>query len=286
MSFTSADTPSVAGSSILRQSPPFLSQSHTGPGGADLSLSELYISDRNDDSPAATRPFSLLPERNGGIEEERSFFSDSGGVVEEEDEEATIHKRRDSAGEARQREERLQRDLFVLKKLNASFSLYNEALKDARSSTEVIYYFRTSHFSSTLMVTNTQNVALQLDRTDRLLDQYVELLQHTERNSKLIFDEAWEGGTTVGGLFPFFMVQTEDAQDLELLEQLRIEKEEKAKRAREERERLARLEEEQRQKEEEERRLKEERETREKLKGITATRGARGVRPTRGTERG
>ncbi|KIJ49498.1 hypothetical protein M422DRAFT_27863 [Sphaerobolus stellatus SS14] len=254
-SFSSADTPSFAGSSILRESPPFSSAAYTGPGGADLSLSELYISEREEDNPRS-RPFSLLPlqhAQHDATEEERgdhSVFSDSGGLVEEEGDVTIVGERKSSFNEARQREERLQRDLFVLKKLNASFALYNGALKDVRSTTE--------------------NVALQLDRTDRLLDQYVSLLQHTEKNTKLIFDETWQGGEA----------------DLETLERLRIEKEEKDRREREERERRARLEEERRAKEEEERKAKEEREARERLKSATLIRGLRGVRPTRVSERG
>jgi hypothetical protein len=38
---------------------------------------------------------------------------------------------------ARTRQERLQHDLFVLQKLNAAFSVYNSALRDTRSATEV-----------------------------------------------------------------------------------------------------------------------------------------------------
>ena len=38
---------------------------------------------------------------------------------------------------AKTREEKLQHDLFVLKKLNAAFEVYKEALKETKSSTDV-----------------------------------------------------------------------------------------------------------------------------------------------------
>ena len=144
MSSTSADTLSFAGSSILRQSPPFHPSTHTGPGGADLSLSELYISDRSEDG-TASKPFSLLPHRDEHGKEKEC--DESGTVylqddhIDEEDEEDEVVADRGnrSLNGARTREERLQHDLFVLRKLNASFSLYNDALKDTKSSTEVCF---------------------------------------------------------------------------------------------------------------------------------------------------
>jgi hypothetical protein len=147
MSITSADTPSFADSSILRESPPFRSSSHTGPGGADLSLSELYVSDRSEDAPLS-KPFSLLPQRDGNAEKPQYDEEDndvfSGGCVQEgeadEGDATMMDKGKRSSTAARSREERLQHDLFVLKKLNTSFSLYNDALKDTRSSTEVKHW--------------------------------------------------------------------------------------------------------------------------------------------------
>ena len=50
------------------------------------------------------------------------------------DEEAEIRKARKAA---RTREEKLQNDLFLLKKLNSAFSLYTDALRTTQSSTEV-----------------------------------------------------------------------------------------------------------------------------------------------------
>jgi len=149
MSITSASTPSLAGSSILRESPPFGIPSNTGPGGADLSLSELYISDRSEDA-SPQKPFSLLPQRAENEEgirynDEEDVFGERDGEAEAGEDGATMtEKGKSSANTARMQEERLQHDLFVLKKLNSSFAMYNDALKDARSSTEVSPHFSMS----------------------------------------------------------------------------------------------------------------------------------------------
>jgi len=55
-----------------------------------------------------------------------------------EDEEAQVRRARKAA---RIREEKLQNDLFLLKKLNSAFSLYTDALRATQSSTEVSRYF-------------------------------------------------------------------------------------------------------------------------------------------------
>ncbi|KAF8513103.1 hypothetical protein BU17DRAFT_77235 [Hysterangium stoloniferum] len=243
-SWTSADTPSFADSSLLRQSPPFRSHRGADSGAivADLSLSELYISGRSD--AVEEEPFSLLPPHANktttpqDIKDEATSFNDCDAQVEASNDGDGIifEKGKQSLNEVRTREERLQHDLFVLKKLNASFSLYNNALKDARSSTE--------------------NVSMQLERTDRLLNQYVHLLQNTEKNSKL---------------------------DLEELERIRAEAVSKAEREREELERKAQLEQQRMVKEEEERKIREEREVKELLKKTSIP--VRGVRGTRGRVR-
>jgi len=56
---------------------------------------------------------------------------------EGEDEEAQIRRARKAA---RTREEKLQNDLFLLKKLNGAFSLYTDTLRATQSSTEVGRY--------------------------------------------------------------------------------------------------------------------------------------------------
>ena len=42
---------------------------------------------------------------------------------------------------AKTRDEKLQRDLFILKKLNSSFAAFNEVLKDTQTGTEVRFTF-------------------------------------------------------------------------------------------------------------------------------------------------
>jgi hypothetical protein len=127
-SFDSYQLPSSAsGSRLLSESPPHRS---TGHGGADLSLSELSLSDR----PTHARPFSLLarpqedpatPQRE---DREQSLFKEEG------QEEAQAHIEQTPA---QTREERLRSDLFTLRKLNSAFALYNEALSATESGTEV-----------------------------------------------------------------------------------------------------------------------------------------------------
>lgn len=176
MSSTSGDTPSFAGSSLLRQLPPFRPPSHTGPGGADLSLSELYISDRSEDS-TVPKPFSLLPQRDTHDKEpehdEDQPILDQDAPVDEtfdelfDEEDAAKEKGKRSLNEARAtREERLQHDLFVLKKLNASFSVYNESLKDVRSSSEV------RSLSTDCTLTSSQNVCFRTSHSN-LIGQVV-----------------------------------------------------------------------------------------------------------------
>ncbi|KAN0091156.1 hypothetical protein V8E55_004722 [Tylopilus felleus] len=151
---------------------------HTGPGGADLSLSELSLSDKpySRDGPR----FSLLapppaPSR---------FSTDQSTIIEgEECEEgnASVDSEHDDANNTmmarvdaeKAREEKLQSDLFVLKKLNASFAVLNDALRATQGATE--------------------QVAEQLSQTDALLDKYANLLAKSETVTRLIFDERWKG---------------------------------------------------------------------------------------------
>ena len=62
---------------------------------------------------------------------------------EGEEEEAQVRRARKAA---RTREEKLQNDLFLLKKLNGAFSLYTDALLATQSSTEVGLYFTPTTF--------------------------------------------------------------------------------------------------------------------------------------------
>ena len=127
---TDISIPSYA-SRLLSESPPHPSTSQTGHGGDDLSLSELAIADR----PDFQRPFSLLARQELPIEGDAILGSGSddegGGVKGDEDVEGM------SKQAMKDREEKLQSDLFILKKLNASFLVFREALDDTSSANEV-----------------------------------------------------------------------------------------------------------------------------------------------------
>ncbi|KAF8556388.1 hypothetical protein OG21DRAFT_660696 [Imleria badia] len=154
---------------------------HTGPGGADLSLSELSLSDKpySRDGPR----FSLLapppvPVRFSAeqsiIEECEEGGDTTGSVDEQDDANNTVIER---VVTEKTREEKLQSDLFILKKLNASFAVLNDALQATKGATE--------------------QVAEQLSQTDALLDKYANMLAKSETVTRLIFDERWGGADTV-----------------------------------------------------------------------------------------
>lgn len=130
------------GSRILSES-----YTDTGPGGADLSLSELSIA-----SPSIHyKPFNIITAVNPRaqahrdiIEDEDSFQPDrtvlSNDTTEAEhegDQTPTAEETHAVNSSEKTREEKLQNDLFVLKKINASLGAYHEALLSTRSSTDV-----------------------------------------------------------------------------------------------------------------------------------------------------
>jgi hypothetical protein len=155
MSLNSPDiSASRSGSRLLSMDsptfPPDSSHSRTGPGGDDLSLSELSIS--NPDS-IMNKPFSLLArfnppprsptdlatptrENKTGASSEGHHAKGSGEIVDaelqdEEDTEATRKKTQEL------RDEKLKSDMFILKKLNTAFELFEEALEETGSANEV-----------------------------------------------------------------------------------------------------------------------------------------------------
>lgn len=152
MSVNSPDiNASHSGSRLLSvDSPTFpsgSSRSHTGPGGDDLSTSELSISDPDS---IMNKPFSLLARYNPpqshndlatSTSQNESVASPEGrlteegdvGPVQEEDAEATRKKTEEL------RDEKLKSDLFILKKLNAAFELFEEALEETCSANEVCF---------------------------------------------------------------------------------------------------------------------------------------------------
>lgn len=129
-----------SGSQLLAEPTPDISSSssRTGHGGDDLSLSELSLSERAQSKPGHRRPFSLLARPESPDESavadgdaEDGEEPDMDGTMTQED----LEKARKLA--AKTREEKLQHDLFTLKKLNAAFEVYKEALRETKSNTDV-----------------------------------------------------------------------------------------------------------------------------------------------------
>ena len=180
------------GSRLLSQSPQFSfnsasSSSHTGPGGNDLSLSELYSDSRlSEREPLAqhhnpksrTRPsiaqalgFGAPLDQSDDLSALGALEEEDGEEREEEDAEAEADVTVRVGGEdaektgvaAQSREEKLQSDLFVLRQLNGAFAVYNDALREAQWGTEVgedIFFL----FSHTLTTTKASRRAIGTDR--------------------------------------------------------------------------------------------------------------------------
>ncbi|KAG6833933.1 hypothetical protein H0H87_007944 [Tephrocybe sp. NHM501043] len=242
----------ASGSHLLSESLilPSSSSSHTRLGGDDLSLSELSLT--GDKTPSAQKPFSLL-----ATVKHASYTEDTSGVYESagdplgengSDDEQVEQKRR----AAKYREDKLQSDIFILRKLNASFALFDEALRDTGSAN--------------------QRVALQLEQTDALLNKYIGILSKSEEFTRLIFDQQWQGAEADE--------ETLERERLKAIEQARHDAEAKA---------LALQQEEERRKRDEQDRIKQaekERVEREKIERAAARGGVRGVRGTRASMRG
>ena len=168
------------GSRLLSQSPQFSfdsagSSTHTGPGGDDLSLSELCLDNDDDDSSLPTkkqpqtaagrhpktRPSIAQALGFGAPLEDQSDDPSVLDVLQEGEEDARVGVGEDEEGAegdvtvrvgdeaadgvnrtsiaAQSREEKLQSDLFVLRQLNGTFAAYNDALREAQGGTEVSY---------------------------------------------------------------------------------------------------------------------------------------------------
>ena len=229
LSTPSSSLPDVSGSRLLSESlpspEPFDSHSHTGPGGADLSLSELSISDKDTErfhfhdrprfsllAPPATASFSFSPDQSRIAEDDEECEE----VLDEEREEAKNEECEEGKDEGSDngaditavatiaaakssRKDKLESDLFILKKLNASFALFNDALRCTQTATQVCISFSSTKRANSHRVSHptVQQVANQLAQTDALLNKYVNMLGKSEAVAKLIFDERWEGAEAV-----------------------------------------------------------------------------------------
>ena len=115
---------------LLSESPLIGRSNHADLSSSDLvSVHDLPQRDRGQSQAAEDERDEGEVEE--GLREEGEGGEDEG---EDEDEEAEIRRARKAA---RTREEKLQNDLFLLKKLNSAFSLYTDALRATQSSTEV-----------------------------------------------------------------------------------------------------------------------------------------------------
>ncbi|KDR75871.1 hypothetical protein GALMADRAFT_248606 [Galerina marginata CBS 339.88] len=220
----------------------------------DLSLSDLSLSDQ---TAIMKKPFSLLARVEQDISTPTRSKASSPSLHDQDRGDSDDEALDDVAVETRQiqafklREEKLQSDIFILKKLNASFELFNEALQETGSANE--------------------RIAAQLEQTDALLNKYIGILSKSEGYSRLIFDEQWQGAEA----------------DEERIEQEKQEAKEKARQKAEE-EKLRLLQEQARFEHEKQEELKrEERQRLEREKSERAIRGGlRGVRGTRTSVRG
>ena len=180
----SLELPASGDSRLLSEPPQFsltsLSSSsrsspHTGPGGDDLSLSELYPDNLLPQRPAQprndpkTRPSiahalgfgapivtsqdastSDVPEEEGeGGPAEEEWEGDDGSAAAD----VTVRASEDPDSDpthlaARSHEEKLRSDLFVLRQLNGAFAAYNDALRETQAGTEVSRYPGRRHVSA------------------------------------------------------------------------------------------------------------------------------------------
>jgi len=173
---------------LLSESPLIEHSSHP-----DLSESDL-LSAYN--LPQGDRKKSqAVDDEHDEDEVEEGLQEGEGG--EGEDEEAQIRRARKAA---RTREEKLQNDLFLLKKLNSAFSLYTDALRATQSSTEVgRYHILTTPVKADLIGLSFwyQRLKARLKDTNALLDRYIGMLDRSEAVTKLILDEKWQGSSVV-----------------------------------------------------------------------------------------
>jgi hypothetical protein len=172
--FTESLDITSSGSRLLRlELPPESSSSRTGPGGEELSLSELSLSDYN---AIMKQPFCLLaknepdlstPKRDNSIPTQIASPANSRGEELSDSEDS----RKVEQQASKNREDKLQSDIFILKKLNASFELFNQALHETGSANDVRsqinIYFQHVHSSSLCLACS------RSARTDRYTTQQV-----------------------------------------------------------------------------------------------------------------
>lgn len=326
----SFDTPNLlsGGSQLLDQSPQFSFNSassslHTGPGGDDLSLSELYPDNRL----PKTEPQTRNPKTRPSIAEALGF----GAPLDQSDDQSVLHaleegeeREEEDAGigedeegteadvtvrggdedanrtsiAAQSREEKLQSDLFVLRQLNGAFAVYNDALREAQGGTEVscscfYWLLRVFFFFLTPLLQASRRAARTDGRTTQQIHQYP---IQVRAGQAAYIRRAMDGRRGGMGAISLPLVSSHadlwyafGSQDEAQLEEEERVREEKRRREEEERQRAAQREQERKEKEELERAMRDEAERLEREKrdrpSARSTSGVRGVRGTRASMR-
>ncbi|KAF9471594.1 hypothetical protein BDN70DRAFT_819814 [Pholiota conissans] len=153
----------------------------------------------------------------------------------------------------KRREEKLQSDIFILKKINSAFESFNDALQDTGSAN--------------------QRIVTQLEQTDALLNKYINILSTSEDFARLVFDEQWRGAEADEEIIERERIEAAEKKRREAeAEAMRVQQElvriEKEKQEAIQRKELARIE-----------REKSERAIRGGIRGVRGTRASmRGVR--------
>lgn len=133
-----------SGSRLMSESPLHPSSSSSDHSEDDLSLADLSLTDRSQPRNLQRRPFSLLaqPRLDDQTQDDSAVEDEDEGDLTAGDDplDQTLtpeEVERAKKLAAKTREEKLESDLFILRKLNSAFGVYQDALKETQSSTEV-----------------------------------------------------------------------------------------------------------------------------------------------------
>ncbi|PFH51503.1 hypothetical protein AMATHDRAFT_47021 [Amanita thiersii Skay4041] len=233
------DFPPATTSNLHSQSPLYAPSTPSVTRLDDLSLSDLSIMDRP--------PLFIYVQGEQQPFDEDEYKSDTSAMLHVESEQEEVDSRAKRRQESQLREEKLQSDLVVLKKLNAAFASFYQALEETGSANE--------------------RVAAQLGQTDALLNKYINILSRSEDISRLILDEEWQGAEADEERWEREMREAKEKARREAEEQALAEQQERERRTREEQERLER-----------EERERMEKERQERLAARGGVRGGRGTR--------
>ena len=132
----------------------------------DLSISELSLSNQT------LEPFTLLATTEPEIHVEEPVAQES------------------ERHSAKAREEKLQGDIFILKKLNASFELFNEVLQDTDSANQVLLHLSIIHISlitgifSALLLSSNKPMHFSTNMWPSCPDLKIILVLYSTRNGR------------------------------------------------------------------------------------------------------